>query len=130
MSVALVGMVAFAALVLIYVSVDSFLLKGSVGNAWTIGARDQAPEIGPLAGRAHRALWNLIETAPAFLALAMVAALTARGGLWVTVGVALYIAGRTLYLPAYLAGVPWLRTIIWQISMIGIVAMLIGLVTG
>lgn len=130
MSIALTGMVAFAALVLVHVSVDSFLLKGSVGNAWTVGPRDTDPEAGPYARRAHRALWNFLETAPAFLALAVVATLTSRGGLWVTWGVALYLAGRVLYLPAYIAGVPWLRTIIWQVSMIGIVAMLIGIVTG
>ena len=78
MTVALWGLVGLSLLVLIHVSVDSFLLKGSVGNVWTVGARDHPPEIGALAARAHRALWNLLETAPAFLALALVAHLTGR----------------------------------------------------
>ena len=63
----LYGLVGLAVLVLIYVSADSFLLKASVGNGWTVGARDVPPEVSPVAGRAHRALWNLLETAPAFL---------------------------------------------------------------
>lgn len=130
MSIALWGLVGFAVLVVVHVSLDSFLLKGSVGNAWTVGPRDTPPEPGRVAGRAHRALWNLLETAPAFLAVAIVAAVTTRGGLWVTWGVGLYLVGRTLYLPAYLAGWPWVRTVIWQVSMVGIVAMLIGVVTG
>jgi uncharacterized MAPEG superfamily protein len=130
MTVALWGLVGLAVLVLVYVSVDSFMLKGSVGNAWTVGARDNPPEIGALAARAHRALWNLLETAPAFLALALVAHLTGRGGGWITWGVALYLAGRTTYLPAYLSGLPWLRTVIWQVSMVGIVLLLIGVLAG
>lgn len=130
MSIALWGLIGLAALILVHVSLDSFLLKGSVGNAWTVGPRDTPPESGRVAGRAHRALWNLLETAPAFLALALVAEMSGRGGLWVTWGIALYLAGRVAYLPAYLTGWPWVRTVIWQVSMVGIVAMLIGVVTG
>lgn len=120
------GMIGFAALVLIYVSADSFLLKGSVGNAWTVGSRDTPAEAGLVAGRAHRALWNLLETAPAFLAVALVAALTGRGGVWVTWGVSLYLLARVAYLPAYLSGLPWVRTVFWQIATLGIVLMLVG----
>lgn len=130
MSIALWGLVGLAVLVLIYVSVDSFLLKGSVGNAWTVGARDNSPEVGPVAARAHRALWNLLETAPAFLAVTLVAELTARGGAWVTWGVLLYLAARTAYLPAYLSGLPWVRTVFWQVATLGIVLILVGVLVG
>ncbi|MEC7762894.1 MAG: MAPEG family protein [Pseudomonadota bacterium] len=130
MSIALWGLVGLALLVLIYVSVDSFLLKGSVGNGWTVGARDTPPEIGPVAARAHRALWNLLETAPAFLAVALVAELTAPGGAWVTWGVLLYLGARVAYLPAYLSGIPWVRTVFWQIATLGIVLILVGVVIG
>lgn len=132
MSMALIGLVGLAVLVLVHVSVDSFLLKGSVGNAWTVGPRDTPPEAGLMAGRAHRALWNLLETAPAFLALALVAELSGRGGGWTQWGVWLYLGGRAAYLPAYLSGLPWLRTVIWQVATLGIVALLVGVtfVTG
>jgi len=122
----LYGFVGLAVLVLLYVSADSFLLKASVGNAWTVGARDVPPEISPAAGRAHRALWNLLETAPAFLALAVAAAVYERANAWIASGVGLYLAGRLAYLPAYLSGVPWLRTMFWQAATLGIAAMLVG----
>ncbi|MAM62094.1 MAPEG family protein [Maritimibacter sp. UBA3975] len=130
MTVALWGLIGLALLILVHVSVDSFLLKGSVGNAWTVGARDTPPQIGPVAGRAHRALWNLLETAPAFIALVLVAELADRGGGWITWGVGLYLAGRISYLPAYLSGLPWVRTGFWQLSMVGIVLLLIGVIAG
>lgn len=130
MSIALWGLVGLAVLVLIYVSVDSFLLKGSVGNAWTVGARDNPPAVGPVAARAHRALWNLLETSPAFLAVTLVAELTARGGAWVTWGVFLYLAARMAYLPAYLSGLPWVRTVFWQVATLGIVLILVGVLVG
>lgn len=130
MSIALWGLVGLALLVLVYVSTDSFLLKGSVGNAWTVGARDNPPEIGPIAARAHRALWNLLETAPAFLAVTLVAELTSRGGAWVAWGVALYLGARVAYLPAYLSCLPWVRTAFWQVATLGIVLILIGVLVG
>ena len=130
MSIALWGMIGLALLVLVHVGVDSFVLKGSVGNAWTVGPRDAPPEAGPMAGRAHRALWNLLETAPAFLAAVLASELSGRGGGWLTWGVALYLMGRVAYLPAYLSGLPWLRTFIWQIATAGIALVLLGLWLG
>lgn len=126
MSIALSGLVGLALLVLIHVSVDSFLLKASVGNAWTVGSRDVPREVSPLAGRAHRALWNLLETAPAFLALAVVASVLELSNAWIGWGVWLYLGGRVAYLPAYLSGLPWLRTGVWQVATLGIALMLIG----
>jgi|GEM_PF-3169854 len=35
---------------------------------------------------------------------------------------------RVLYLPAYALGIPWTRTVIWQISMIGLLLVLSSLV--
>lgn len=130
MSITLWGLVGLAVLVLVHVSADSFLLKASVGNAWTVGARDVPPEVSPIAGRAHRALWNLLETAPAFLAVVLVAALLDLSNTWISAGVWLYLGGRSVYLPAYLSGIPWVRTIFWQIATLGIVLVLIGAVIG
>lgn len=130
MSIALWGLIGFAALALVHVSVDSFILKGSVGNAWTVGSRDTPPNASPLSGRAHRALWNLLETAPAFLAVVIAAELSGRVDLWTVWGVALYLVGRLAYLPAYLSGLPWIRTICWLPATTGIVLVLIGVVKG
>lgn len=126
MSIALWGLIGLAVLVFVHIGVDSFLLKGSVGNAWTMGPRDVAPRPGRFSGRARRALWNFIETAPAFLALALVAELAERTGELVSWGIVLYLVGRVLYLPAYVSGLPYLRTLCWLVATGGLALMFVG----
>jgi len=125
-SLALAG---FALLVLVHVGAHSLLLKASVGNDWAIGPRDQPAAPGPLAGRAGRALRNFLETAPAFLALMLAAHLSGRGGTLASLGAAVYLAGRTAYLPGYLSGIVYLRTLCWLIATIGLVLMLAGVLS-
>jgi uncharacterized MAPEG superfamily protein len=42
-------------------------------------------------------------------------------------GAWLYLIDRVVYLPMYLFGVPWLRTLAWTISLLGIAMMLVPL---
>ena len=98
------------------------------GLAWNAGARDgeQRP-LGPLAGRAARALANFQETYPAFIALALGLAVTGQtGGLGAT-GAILWFAARIAYIPLYLLGVPYLRSIAWLLSIAGLLLMLVRL---
>ena len=50
------------------------------------------------------------------------------GGLAAT-GAWLWLAARVVYVVLYAAGIPVLRTLIWVVSIIGLVLMLIGLMT-
>lgn len=47
-----------------------------------------------------------------------------------TLGVQLYFWARVAYLPIYVVGIPYLRTLVWTVSMIGIVMLIGGLVQG
>jgi uncharacterized MAPEG superfamily protein len=38
-----------------------------------------------------------------------------------------WIASRVAYLFAYWSGVPWVRTVCWQVAMIGLVLMMVAL---
>ena len=126
MTLPLWGLVCLSVLALIHVSCDSFLLKLSVGNSWTAGPRDTAVDRSALAGRARRASSNFLETAPIFICLALVAELAGLHSALITGGIYTYLGGRALYLPAYLSGVPYLRTAIWLIATSGLAAMLAG----
>ena len=41
-------------------------------------------------------------------------------------GAQIYFWGRMVYLPLYAAGVPWLRSIVWAVSMLGLVLVLLA----
>ncbi len=115
-------------LLLVHLSVQSFTFKAQVGNRYTVGARDEGLQPTGVAGRAARAYANFRETFPAFAALALAVEVLDAADWWTGFGAALYFWCRVAFLPAYLAGVVWVRTLIWNVSAIGLVIMLWRLV--
>jgi len=100
-----------------------------LGLKWNAGARDgDAPPPGKLAGRLIRAQANLFETLPIFAAAVIMAHVAGKDGgpltLW---GTHLYLAGRLIYLPLYAFGVPYLRTLVWLGSFVGLVMIIVAL---
>ncbi len=109
---------------LVHISLQSFSYKAQVGNALTVGARDKEPEAAGFAGRMARAQRNFLESFPLFAAAVLVAHLSGKAGMATAIGSALYVAARALYIPAYAVGIPYVRTVIWQAAMIGLVIVL------
>ena len=113
--------------------VVAILLQGQLatrelGVGWNAGPRDgdQHPT-GALAGRAQRALDNFKETYPAFIALALALAVSDRTGGLGAIGALLWFVARIVYHPLYLFGVPYIRSLAWVASMLGLLLMLIRL---
>ncbi len=94
-------------------------------QSWNIGARDEpSPAPGPTGGRAARAFANYMENFPVFAALDLAYIATHHpAGLWPS----LWVVARIVYLPLYLAGVSYFRSILWGLSIVALVAMLIRL---
>ena len=92
------------------------------GSDWNMGARDaEMPPLNPLAGRLLRAQANLYETLPLFIAALLGAAMLDRFGWKTEVGASLYFVGRLIYLPLYAAGIPKIRTLIFGVSLVGLI---------
>jgi len=90
------------------------------------GNRDKRPEPTVMAARMERALRNMFEALPAFLALALLAEIKGvTGGLALT-GAMVFFAARVAYVPAYGSGIVLLRSGVWSIGLIGLIMMLIG----
>ena len=101
------------------------------GLQWNAGARDGgAPALGVVAGRAARALANFQETYPAFIALALALAVSGRTGALGATGAWLWFGARVAYVPLYLAGVAYVRSIAWGLSLVGLGLMLWRLLFG
>lgn len=99
------------------------------GYAWNAGPRDaQMPPLSPMAGRFGRALANFLETFPFFATAVLMAHLANRHSALTTWGVQLYFWGRVAYVPAYAAGIPWVRSLIWTVSIVGIGCLLVALI--
>ncbi|UFN51186.1 MAPEG family protein [Roseomonas sp. OT10] len=93
--------------------------------AWAAGSRDtpQPPPTG-VAGRLQRAQANFLETFPLFVAVLLAAQLGGRTGGAAALGAQVYLWARVIYLPLYAAGVPWLRSLVWGASVVGIAMVL------
>ena len=114
-------LMAAALLGLVHLSAASFAFKAQVGNAYTVGARDEGLQPAGVAGRLARAQANFMETFPLFAAAVLVVHIAGAGGALSAWGCGLYLAGRVAYLPLYAAGVPWLRTFAWNLATLGLV---------
>lgn len=90
------------------------------GSRWNAGARDEAkPPLSPLAGRLERAQANLFETLPLFAAAVLILHAAGRESVTTALGAQLYFWGRVVYLPLYALGVPYARSVVWVVSLVG-----------
>ena len=116
--------VASVALLALHIAVQAISVTLEFGSRWNAGPRDEnrRPQ-GRIAGRAERALRNYLETFPAFGLLAVTLAVTGRGDGWGMAGAMLWVAARVVYLPLYLAGVPYVRSLVWIAAALGLTMM-------
>jgi len=116
------------ALLLVHIAVQGVLWVSETGARYNAGPRDENRKPRSVhAGRAARALRNFLETYPAFVALALGLAFAGKTGGMGALGAALWFWARAAYLPLYLFGVSYVRTLAFVVATIGLVLMLIDL---
>ena len=76
-----------------------------------------------IGGRADRAAQNQIEAMAMFLALVLAAQLAGKAP-QAAMGATVFFWARLVYWPVYLAGIPVLRTLVWLISIVGLILIL------
>lgn len=81
-----------------------------VGLPMLAGNREAVPAFGGWVGRAQRAHHNMLESLVLFAALAQ-----------------LFFWARLAYAVVYVAGIPWLRTAVWFVSVIGLILIFVQL---
>ena len=92
-----------------------------VGLPKLAGNRDNMPPLTGWAGRAERAHLNMLESLVLFAALVLVALVAGKTNAMTALGAQLFFWARLVYAPVYLAGVPWVRTAVWLVSVIGLI---------
>ena len=104
------------------------LMTRQRGLAWNASARDgDPPPLTGVAGRADRALRNFLETFPLFAAAARAVGATGRGDPATALGAQLWFWARVAYVPLYLGGIPYVRSLVWGVSLLGMLMVLWGL---
>ena len=100
--------------------------SGFCAKAWTppgmdiaFGNRENLPvPLGP-AGRSDRAARNMMEGMILLLAAVLAAQMAGKGAQAAT-GATVFFWARLVYWPVYIAGIIYLRTAVWFVSIIGL----------
>lgn len=102
------------------------VVGGAIRNQeWTkegrqigLGNRDNLKDATPMGGRAERAAKNSIEAAVFFVPLALVANAAGMDA-EVMLGAQIAFWARIAYVPIYIAGIKYLRSLVWIIGVVG-----------
>jgi len=98
-----------------------------VGLPTLAGNREGVPDATGWAGRARRAHLNMLENIVLFAALVLIAAVAHKANAMTALGAAIFFWARLAYAVVYVVGIPWLRTLIWAVSVVGMALIAIQL---
>jgi uncharacterized MAPEG superfamily protein len=87
--------------------------------ATLVGNREVAVEGRAWVGRAQRAYRNMLEGLLPFAAVVLVAAAADVSNSMTVLGAQLFFYARVAYAIVYVAGIPWLRTVVWTVGFLG-----------
>jgi uncharacterized MAPEG superfamily protein len=98
-----------------------------VGLPALAGNREHLPPIGGWPDRAARAHRNMLESFALFVALVLVARVAGKANGTTALGSELFFWARLIYVPVYIIGIPWVRTGVWGVSVVGLILILLQL---
>jgi uncharacterized MAPEG superfamily protein len=99
-----------------------------VGLPALAGNREGMPEIKGWGGRAARAHRNMLENLVLFAALVLVAAVAGKTNAMTLLGAQIFVYARLAYAAVYIAGLPWIRTGVWAVSVVGLAMIFLQLI--
>jgi len=99
-----------------------------VGLPTLAGNREGLPAMTGWAGRAERAHRNMLQSLVLFAALVLVAQVTNKLDATTALGAQLFFWARLAYAVVYIIGLPWIRTAVWGVAVLGLVLIFARLV--
>jgi uncharacterized MAPEG superfamily protein len=122
----LLAWAALLTLVQAIVAVQGALMQ--VGLPMLAGNREGMPEIKGWGGRAARAHRNMLENLVLFAVLVLAAVVAGKTNATTLLGAQIFLVARIAYALVYVAGIPWLRTATWGVSVVGLAMIFMQLI--
>lgn len=114
-------------LALVQLVIATTLAVNDRGMAYATGPHDTpAPPVKVITGRLLRAFHNFRETFVYFAVAVLLVTLLNKTSATTALGAQLYFWARLVYVPIYAAGISFVRTAVWTVSVIGLVMVLLG----
>lgn len=116
----LVCMAVFTWVLLILASLAKVQAWTPRGMLLAFGNRADMPEPSPASARLDRASRNTLENFVLFAALVLAAQAAGLDTPQVTLGAQLFAWSRVAFVVVYWAGIPYLRTLVWGVGVVGL----------
>jgi uncharacterized MAPEG superfamily protein len=112
---------------LVQIVIATIAANKDVGLPYNLSSRDEAaPSMSKLAGRLVRAGANFRETFGLFAVSVILVMLLHRQNGNSAIGAQIYFWSRLVYVPVYALGIQVVRTIVWALSIVGLVMVLLA----
>jgi uncharacterized MAPEG superfamily protein len=113
---------------LVQLVIASMAMNKDVGLPYNLSSRDLPPAapISTMAGRLVRAFNNFRETFGFFAVAVLLVAILNKHDQTSALGAQLYFWARLVYVPIYAFGIQVVRTIVWAVSIVGMVMVLLA----
>jgi uncharacterized MAPEG superfamily protein len=112
---------------LVQIVIASIVVNKDVGLPYNLSSRDEpAPPTSKMAGRLVRASANFRETFGLFAVSVILVVLLHRQSNISAMGAQIYFWSRLVYVPVYALGIQVVRTIVWALSIVGLVMVLLA----
>ena len=117
-----------AALTILQMLVSALGSISQIGLTTLAGNRDNLTETTGWASRAQRAHRNMLESIAVFAILVMSAHHLNISNDMTVLGAQLFFWGRAAFSIIYIAGIPWVRTAAWGVSLVGLILIFLQLI--
>jgi len=118
-----------AALCLVLALPYTIGLNKTFGLPILVGNRENFPTVEGWIGRAKRAHRNMLENIAPFAALVLVAHVAGKADASTALGAQLFFWARLVHAVVYIAGLPWIRTAAYGVSVVGMVMIFLKIVS-
>jgi len=112
-------------IILVFIQANVGVL--SQGLVPMVGTRDALPPNKTFHARTLRIVSNHIEGLAMFAPLVLIAAIQNVHSDMTVLGARLFFYSRVVHAGAYLAGIPWVRTIAWFVGFVGTILIFLAL---
>ncbi len=117
-----------AALCLVLALPYTIGLNKTFGLPILVGNRENFPTVEGWIGRAKRAHMNMLENIAPFAALVLIAHVAGKADASTALGAQLFFWARLVHAVVYIAGLPWIRTAAYGVSLVGMVMIFLKIV--
>lgn len=109
--------------VLIMIPASKLILER--GLAVQAGPRDAVSEASVFTKRSQRLAANMLENMALFVPIVLVAHAAGVSNETTVLGTQIFLTARIVHAGIYLAGIPWIRPLVWAVGVVGMAMVLL-----